>query len=276
MDQGTQGLIKRHNERTRDLIVRDIDALENKLNVRRQVSNIAEDAVGKVKGTLGMNQGQPGEGWGGFVRHNIAPLIAMGLGGTVLARNLKARGDDAAPPRSISTYDPTRSSVSSGDGMRHESGDSMMGSAQSKVSHAGSAVTGQVSHAKEAIVDHIPSRTQAKVAVREHSHLLGLGALAIGAVAGSFIPRSQAEQEKLAPVQEQVKEKASQLVSDTVDKAQETVERATEAISAGAEKAKEEFAGEQSDDASGMPDLTTPNRITGNRTPAASSIDREV
>jgi hypothetical protein len=101
----------------------------------------------------------------------------------------------------------------------------------------------------------------------DHYSLVGLAALGAGAVAGTFMPRTKLEERKLAPVQDKVKERASAVVEEGVEKAKETADRAAEALSVAAETAKEEFAdsGDDEPPSSGLPDLTRPNRITGSR-----------
>lgn len=318
MDQGTQRLITRHNEQMRELIVRDIDALENKLNVKRQVSSMADDAVDKVKGTLGMNNRNPNEGWGDFVRHNAAPLAAIGLGGTLLARNLRTRmethtttvgtssehavaggytgtsgaasrtyddgnGSSGMKDRASSVATSVQDTASTGVSSAKEKVSGATSMVGDKASHAKDTVSTHAVHAKDVVVERIPSRDEARRMAHDHSQLLGVAALAAGAVAGAFIPRSRAEKEKLAPVQSSMKDKASDLVETGVEKAKETADRAAEAVRTGAETAKEEFSDQGSDDSSAsssfdddlsgdtprdttpdsLPTVTQPNRITG-------------
>lgn len=308
MDPAAQELISRHNEQMRELIVRDIDALQDKLNVKRQVSAKADHALDKVKGTLGMNHRTQDEGWTSFVRHNAAPLAAVGLGGVVLAKNLRDRTSttdtQTTTTRQIteSSYVPYPAGSSDDGGSMKDKAASKVGDVQSaasdqldsarekvtdvtdtariKAMDAKDAVSEQAVHAKEVIVEHIPTRQQAKRAAHDHSQLLGLAALAAGAVAGTFVPRTRAEERKLAPMQAQVKDKASDLVEGGVEKAKETADRAAEALSVAAETAKEEFAdsGEEPpssglDTGSELPDVTRTNRITGTRPGVASGVD---
>jgi len=292
VDSAAQELITRHNEQTRELIVRDIDALEQKLNVKRQVSRKADAAMDKVKGTLGMNQTHS-EGFGDFVRHNAAPLLAVGLGGLVLARNARQQ---ASGPSAIGatgsepTYVPYQHSSDvggTGDPTLRERAGSVasdvqtkasdgFGAAKDKVSGAADSVAGTVSdasetvalhamHAKDAVVERIPSTSQVARTAQDHSQLVGLAALAAGAVAGTFVPRTRAEERRIAPMQAQVKERASEFVEEGVEKVKDTAERASEAVSVAAEAAKEEFqdSGEDQPPSSGLSDVTMPNRITG-------------
>lgn len=313
MDPAAQELITRHNEQVRELIVRDIDALEDKLNVKRQVSMKADRALDKLKGTLGMNQRNQGEGWASVVRQNAAPLAAIGAGGALLAKNLRERNGSSntqtTSTRLVSeaSYVPP-SSGSEGEGGLKDRATSKAGEIQSAASEgvdtarekvteatdtaklrmgdakesvvenvatARTAVTEQAVHAREVVVEHIPTREQASRAAHDHSQLLGLAALAAGAAAGTFVPRTRAEERRLAPVQAQVKEKASELGEKSVEKAKETADRAAEALSAGAETAKEEFADSGEEPPSGeLPDVTRSNRITGGtRTGAASGTN---
>ena len=313
MDHAAQELITRLNEQTRELIVRDIDALERKLNVKRQVSMKADAAMDKVKGTLGMNQTHS-DGIGGFVRHNAAPLLAVGVGGAILARNARQQamstthdsvGATGSEPGYVpfqhsgdvgGTSDPTirdrvgsvasdvQSKASDGLGSAKEMVSGAADTVTSSVSDATQVVGSQAGHAKDVVVERIPSREQVMRTAQDHSQLFGLAALAAGALAGTFIPRSRAEERRIAPVQAQVKEKATELVEDGVEKVKETADRASEAMSAAAETAKEEFqdsgedqppdAGSSSDDVtSSMPNVTLPNRITGSAPQQASGAD---
>ncbi len=304
MDQGTQRLIRRHNAQMRDLIVRDIDALEEKLNVKRQVSHLADNAVDTVKGKLGMNNSNPNESWVDFVRHNAVPLAAVGFGGAVLAKNLESRfgshsGSSSATLRGSGspTMQRTGASVgypmvgstdgedtSEGGGLRDKvsgAGEALGDKASSAkdavsggASTAKDAIVGGASSAKDMVVDVVPSRAEAGRMARDHNQVLGMFALVAGAAAGAFVPRSKAEERRLAPVQESVREKASDLADQGVEKVKETAERAQEAVSAGVDTAKSEFedAGDEeppgttdTSSSSELPDLTQPNRITGSR-----------
>lgn len=307
MDQGTQRLIRRHNAQMRDLIVRDIDALENKLNVKRQVHDMADNAVDTVKGKLGMNNRNPNEGWLDFVRHNAAPLAALGLGGTVLAKNLQARVSSTDSATSGSTgsayFDPTVEQSSPG--LREQVGGKLSGvgetaseglsSVKGQVSDATQVVGGKASDAKDAVavhamvakdavVERIPSASEMKVIARDHSQMVGVAALAVGAVAGVLAPRTKAEERRIAPVQSQVRDKASELVDQGMDMAKEKVDVATSAISSGVETVKEELDSSGGDEresdgggstvtgATELPDLTRPNRITGSRLESPNGV----
>jgi hypothetical protein len=289
MDQGTQRLIRRHNAQMRDLIVRDIDALERKLNVKRQVSDMADNAVDTVKGKLGMNSSNPNEGWMDFVRHNAAPLAAVGLGGVVLAKNLQARAGSSTTSTSP-RYVPADVSSDESSGVREQVGEKLsdvassasegMSAASDKASQVADTVTTQAVAAKDAVVDRIPSRQDMKVVAHDHGQALGVAALAVGALAGVLTPRSTAEQRRLAPVQSHVRDTAGDLFEQGIDKAKEQVDVAASALSTGVEAAKDEFQDAQEDGAepeppgtsqtSDLPDMTQPNRITGSRVESAN------
>lgn len=293
MDQGTQRLIRRHNAQMRHLIVRDIDALEHKLNVKRQVNDMADSAVDTVKGKLGMNDRNPNEGWLGFVRHNAAPLAAVGLGGAVLARNLQSRLGHADTPTGTrtegTTLEPTTTESS---GLRDRASSKLsdasetaadgMDSAREQVAGTTQAVGEKAARAKDSVAEQIPSRSQAKAMARDHSQIMGAGALAAGAVAGVLAPRTKAEERRLPPVQSQMRERAGELADQGMEKAQEKADQAAEAISAGVETAKEEFKdssdeepGARSDELAGdtdLPDVTRTNRITGSRTETSGGV----
>lgn len=298
MDQAAHELISRHNEQMRELIVRDIDLLERKLNVKRQVLLKADAAMDKVKGTLGMN-GTREEGATGFVRQNAAPLLAIGVGGALLARNVRHREGQHGQSTTTrymaeSSYVLTPSGSQGGDEGIKERAGAAIGDVQAKasdgldtakgkaidakdrVSEAADSVASQAVHAKDVMVEHIPSRQQASQMAHDHNQLFGLAALAAGALAGTFIPRSRAEERRIAPVQEQVKEKASELVDVGVEKAKDTADRAAGALEAAAETARDEFKDDGDDQPpsttpSGLPDLTRPNRITGSSPTDAAS-----
>ncbi|MCW2928533.1 MAG: hypothetical protein JWM86_2501 [Thermoleophilia bacterium] len=280
MDQGTQRLIKRHNAQMRDLIVRDIDALEDKLNVKRQVATKVDDAVDTVKGKLGMNSDTTTGSWSTFARGNAVPLAAISFGGAMLAKNLQARasaGTTQNPGYPMAST--TVQSSSDGGGIRESVGGKASDAKDAITGKAGAAtemVGEHASHAKDVIVERIPSRDQAVSVVKDHGQLLGMAALAAGALAGTFMPRTQAEEARLAPLQSQVRDKASELVETGKELVQDKVETAQEAVVAGVETAKETFSEDQSESAeddttfgssetSELPDLTQPNRILGSR-----------
>jgi len=304
MDQGTHSLIKRHNDYVRDQVVRDLDALETKLNVKRQVGEKAHTVIDKAKGTLGMNQDGHAQSVGGFLRSNIVPLLAVGAGGAILARN--AREVTTHPDNYNSMAGSTYSSGGevpyqgpSGDNggsifaSAHDSlgnvtgvmGDRMgsakstvadtastmtdkvaggFGSARSTVTDASSTVALQATYAKDAVVDHIPSRAEAAQMAKQNAPVVGLAALAAGVLAGAFAPRTRFEETKLAPLQETVTETVKEKATDVLD---ETVDRAKGASEAGKDAVEEELSQSSSDTSSGSgfgdPLTTTPNRITG-------------
>jgi hypothetical protein len=306
VDQAAQELITRHNETIRELIVRDIDALEEKLDVKRQISHKADAATDKVKGMLGMSHTNQDASWGGFARHNAVPLAAIGVGGALLARNLRSRVETQATQSmttrmvSDSSYVPHPGSTqASDDGGLSDTASDMkasavesLDSAQQKASEVADTARAKASdvkdtvastaadaketltsgavHAREMVVEHVPSRQQAKEMATDHYQLLGLAALAAGAVAGTFAPRTKAEERTLAPMQAQVKDKAGELVEGGVEKVKETADRAADALGVAAETAREEFA-DSGEDEPPSTGVTTPNRITGSRTTNGST-----
>jgi len=288
MDQEPRALIKRHNEYVREQVVHDLEALEEKLNVKRQVSEKAHNVVDKAKGTLGMNQGQYVQvhDTKGFARKNAVPLAAMGLGGALLARNAKQYKEQKETyARTYPVYagtPPTYEEDTSGGGLSSKASDAK-DAATAKVSGATSAVSDKASSVKGtvadagttaavrasemkdtvtekagAIVEKVPSRQQTVQAAKENAPVVGFAALAIGALAGAFIPRTQMEKERLAPIQEQVIDKATEAAEGAVDKTKG-------ALQAGAEKVSEEMGGGESGKSTPEVDplVTTPNRITG-------------
>lgn len=298
MDQEPRALIKRHNEYVREQVVHDLEALEEKLNVKRQMSEKTHAVVDKAKGTLGMNQTTPPQDAKGFVRTNAVPLAAVGLGGALLARNVKQM--QTQKQQFATTYPvyagtpPVYETDTDGGGLSSKAGN-VKDAASSKVSGATSAVTDKASSVKgsvsdagtmaavrasevkdtvsekaNAVVQKVPSRQQTIQSAKENAPLVGLGALALGAIAGAFVPRTRMEEERLAPIQEQVMDKAQDAVEGTVDKTKG-------ALQAGAEKVTEEMGGgESSSPSKGStptvdPLVTTPNRITSGATNGVSS-----
>jgi hypothetical protein len=286
MDQEPRALIKRHNEYVREQVVQDLEALEEKLNVKRHVSEKAHNVVDKAKGTLGMNQDGQVHGAKGFARQNAVPLAAVGLGGALLARNTKKMMTQderyaATTPVYAGTPPTTGNGNGNGGGITSKAGD-VKDAAASKMGDATSAVTDKASSVKDSVsdastmaavkasemkdtvtekatmvVDKVPSRQQTIRAARENAPVVGFAALAVGALAGAFIPRSRMEEERLAPIQEQVIDKATEAVEETVDKTKG-------ALQAGAEKVGEEMGGtSESSQTEVDPLVTTPNRITG-------------
>lgn len=297
MDQEPRALIKRHNEYVREQVVHDLEALEEKLNVKRQVSERAHDVVDKAKGTLGMNNQGEVHGVGDFVRHNAVPLAAVGVGSALLARNLRHLGDSSAVGGSASTvgtYSSAGTPVSNEPGMRdrfsdaangvkdqlHDVSDTVtekLGDARASAGEMGAEVRQSMSDAttvagaraselKNSVAQRVPDRQQAVRMAKDNAPVLGIAALALGAVAGAFLPRTEMEKQRLAPLQESAVEKATDMVEEKVDTAKH-------AIKAGAETVSTELsAGSESEtEGSTSPKVTTPNRITG--TGADRNID---
>jgi len=296
MDQEPRALIKRHNEYVREQVVQDLEALEEKLNVKRQVSERTHAVVDKAKGTLGMNQDGEVHGVTDFARKNAVPLAAVGLGGAILARNAtKMRSHSevdtntyyGTPQTDVSMATTTGGTTSQGGGGIASKAGDVKGAAVSKVSGATSvvgdkassvkdSVTGSVASAgtavsdastmaavrasevKDAVVQKVPSRGEAVTMAKENAPVVGIAALALGALAGAFLPRTRMEEERLAPIQEQVVDKAKEAASEAADKAMETVDKAKDAVQAGVDTVTEEMSSSDTD-----PVVTTPNRITG-------------
>jgi uncharacterized protein YjbJ (UPF0337 family) len=125
-----------------------------------------------------------------------------------------------------------------------------------RASSAASSVTGHVGEAKAAVVGATPtSIDELSYTVRNNMPAFGLAALAAGALIGAFLPRTQAEKQKIGELQHAVVDSARSTV-------QSTVEQAKEAVQAGVDTVKEEFEGE-AHEAPSEPATTTPNRITG-------------
>jgi len=295
MDQEPRTLIKRHNEYVREQVVHDLEALEEKLNVKRQVSErataVTHTVVDKAKGTLGMNQEEV-HGVSGFARKNAVPLAAVGLGGALLARNAKQMRDQqsnvhgtyvetsgyAAGPvvdnepstkdklaskasglkdsaastvtdRASSVKDTVTGTASTVKGSVTDTASSVKGT----VTEAGTMAAVRASEVKDTVVQKVPSRQQVVSTAKENAPLVGFAALALGALAGAFVPRTKMEESKLAPLQENVLETAKDAVESNVDKAKG-------ALQAGVETVKDEVGGDSSEE---EPKTTTKNRITG-------------
>jgi len=291
MDQEPRALIKRHNEYVREQVVQDLEALEEKLNVKRHVSEKAHNVVDKAKGTLGMKQDGQVHDTKSFARKNAVPLAAVGLGGALLARNTKQmmaqneRYETAYPvyagePPVQAGRQPMTTTDNSGGGISSKAGD-VKDAATSKMSDAKGAVTGKASSVKgsvsdastmaavkasevkdtvsekaSAVAEKVPSRQQTIQAAKENAPVVGFAALAIGALAGAFVPRTRMEEERLAPLQEQVIDKATEAAEGAVDKAKD-------AVQAGADKVGEMGSDSSSSSTEVDPLVTTPNRITG-------------
>jgi len=300
MDQEPRSLIKRHNEYVREQVVRDLEALEEKMNVKRQVSGKAHEVVDKAKGKLGMSHQEDVHSVGGFVRANAVPLAAVGLGGALLARN--ASKMTSGSPNGSRTYPtattyPTGTYVdveeSSGPGVKDKVtgkvGD-VKDTAFSKVSDVTGSVTGKASGVKDTVADRasdvkgtvsdagtmaavraselkdtvveaVPSRQQVKTVAKENAPLLGLAALAAGILAGAFAPRTKMEEEKLAPLQETLAEKAHDVVEQGKDMVGEKVDMAKGALTEGVQTVREEMTPDSDEEPESK--TTTPNRITG-------------
>jgi hypothetical protein len=298
MDQEPRALIKRHNEYVREQVVHDLEALEEKLNVKRHASEKAHAVVDKAKGTLGMSKDTEVHGVGDFARKNAVPLAAVGLGGALLARNAKqvlGHNGNGKPTSHTDMYAyETAHDEGTKDKLVSKASD-VKDAATGKVSDAKLAVTDTASSVKDTVtgkaadmrhsvsdagtlaavraselkdsvaerVPSMPSRAQAKQTVKENAPLFGLAALALGALAGAFIPRTRMEEERLAPVQESVLGKATDVVSEKVDMAKDAVQAGVETVKDGVkdgvDTVKDELSSSTEDDST----VTTPNRITG-------------
>jgi len=301
MDQGTRSLIKRHNEYVREQVVRDLDALETKLNVKRQASNMAHSAVDKAKGTLGMKQDGQSKDAASVAKANAVPLALVGVGGALLARNLShVLGGNSTTRRTgveyvPATYETGRtpmydtSGESSGglkDTLSSKVGDakaalsdagsklsdkasgvkdtvgSKVDSAKGTASDTGGSMADRASGAKDTMVNAVPSRGEVVTMAKDHAPVLGAAAMAAGLIAGALAPRTRMEEEKLAPLQHQVVDRATDMAETNLDRAKGAAKGALEA---GKEAVSEEYA---SSDSSDDPEpatsrITTPNRITG-------------
>jgi hypothetical protein len=303
MDQEPRSLIKRHNEYVREQVAHDLEALEEKLNVKRQMSNKAHDVantvadrantvVGKAKGTLGMDNTTEVHGVGDFVKQNAVPLAAVGLGGALLARNATklhttSNGNGNGYHATPVGYGLYESTETDSPGMKDKVMDkasgltdvasSKVGDAKStlndatmkvtdkasgvkdSLSDAGSSALGKAADLRHTAVDKVPSRQQVATTAKNNAPILGLGALIVGAVAGAFAPRTRMEEERLAPLQETVLEKAKDTVQENVDKAKDAVQTGVDTVKD--ELAPSEDTSEEETDDDTL--VTTPNRITG-------------
>jgi len=305
MDQEPRALIKRHNEYVREQVVRDLEALEEKMNVKRQVSHKAHDVVDKAKGTLGMKSQEEVHGVGGFAKANAVPLAAVGLGGALLARNAtKMKSSSNGHVAYTETTVPSSYEDSSSPGMKDKLAGKVGGvkdTATSKVSDVTGTVTGKASDVKgtvagkasdvrgtvtdkatgvkdtvadtgtmvavrasemkDSVVEAVPSRQQVTRVAKDNAPLLGLAALAAGILAGALAPRTRMEEERIAPLQESLAERAHDVVEQGKDMVGEKVDTAKSALKTGVETVQEELSTSDSDTGS-EPMTTTPNRIT--------------
>jgi gas vesicle protein len=125
------------------------------------------------------------------------------------------------------------------------------GRARNKVQEMKDKVTGAAHDATGRVSNATPDGRQVKqgaqqaVGMAQQNPLgLAIGATAVGFIAGLMVPSTRIENEKIGPVSDQIKEKASELGHEAVERgkevAQQTVESAKEtAQEAGQEQAQE-------------------------------------
>jgi gas vesicle protein len=113
-----------------------------------------------------------------------------------------------------------------------------------KVGDARDAVGGKFSSATDKVSDATPSTGDIKHAARRTGGMaqenplgLAIGSLAIGFLAGLVIPTTSVEEEHVAPVAGQIKEKAQELGSEAIDHGKQVAQEAAGAAKEAASQA---------------------------------------
>jgi Protein of unknown function (DUF3618) len=111
------------------------------------------------------------------------------------------------------------------------------GSAKEAVAERGGSAAETLASAREGAAQRMPSADGARRvagAVRSNPVPLALGALAAGIAAGLYLPRTSAEDERLGPIGDQVRDRGAELGKTAVERgkevAQEAAETAKEAV----------------------------------------------
>jgi len=302
-------LIMKRNEQTRQEVAADINALEEKLNVKKQVTHAREEMVGtvmekkdeivhKVKdkipgmGSSSSNGGSSPVGVGtvaSLAVQNPLAALAFAYGAKTLFSSWQDRRSQNLRTRSTYNFQPGYPVESSARYPMEENdspglkdrvsgvGSSITdkaGSAGSaitgKASNAGSAVAGRASDLKQGVGQKLPSDSEElRRTVRENLPAAGIAAMAFGAMAGLAAPRTNMENEYVGQVREQLVEKGSELVDKGQELAGQAKTAVTEGVSAGVDAAKETTKDEMS---SGSSSTEKPYATSGSTLGTGSTI----
>jgi hypothetical protein len=124
-----------------------------------------------------------------------------------------------------------------------ETVDNVKNKVSDTATRAKEAVTGTTARASDRVVDATPSSGQVKQQARRAAGLakenplgLGIGAAALGFLAGLAVPSTRVENEKLGPVADQVKDKVKETGQEALDRGKQV---AQEVASTAADTAKQ-------------------------------------
>lgn len=372
MDQDAH-VIRKRAERARAAIAADVDALGEKLNVKKQAVQKKDDLVDQFKEKVGMSHdgeetrlGHEAHTVMDVVREHPMATLMAGVGGVGIQRIISAwreqhtgyphnrsrgsngngngagyvavetyptlgatvvtaeeydvRGEtsddeggklDGAKAKAHDVADSARERVSDVSGSAKERVSGVTGSAKERVSGVGTRVTGMGSGAKDkasnvamTAKEHVPSdRRELETSMRSHMGLWGLGAFALGAALGSFLPSTRMEREKVGHARDEAMDMAKEKADDAKqaleagleavkDHAEEAMsdmkEHAREAVSDAKDTAKDELKGSTEEDSSasgsstggatstGAPAVKRPGPILGSRDMETSTPDSPI
>jgi len=278
-------LIRQQNEHTREELAADLDALGDKLDVKRHMTNAKDGMVDKVKEKVGMNTSrdwshgaqQQQKGMGGTI---MSAATSSPIGTLALAYGLKSLwGSFQKKQRQNRQWQhysqrgygyqqgygytggygyASQQGTDDGNGVR-----GTIGNVAGKVTGAGSTVTDKVSGVGSTITDkasgvgstladtttgfagqasgfvtqHAPTSTDEWAhMIRTNIPAVGIGALALGAIAGMAAPTTHFEEERLGQFGENLKDQVT-------DKVQDVASQAQDAVKSGVDTAKEQMGG---------------------------------
>lgn len=267
MDQDAH-VIRKRAERARAAIAADVDAIGEKLNVKKQAVQRKDELVDQFKEKVGMSHhgeetrlGHEANTALDVVREHPMATLMAGAGGFGMTRIIAAwrkqhssyphaAGVHTSDEATYSTFDPTAQDTSNGSGKvddakakvsevagsaKERMGD-VTGSVKEHVSDVGSKASDLGSTAKErassvtsTAKERVPSdRRELESSMRSNMTLWGAGAFALGAAVGSLIPASRMERQKFGEVRD-----------NAMDMAKDKADDAKQALEAGLDAAKE-------------------------------------
>jgi hypothetical protein len=125
------------------------------------------------------------------------------------------------------------------------------GRARNRVQAMKDKVTGGAQGAQGRVSDATPDSEQVKqgaqqaVGMAQQNPLgLAIGSVAVGFVAGMVMPSTRAENKKIGPVSDQIKEKAGELGQEAMDRGREVAQQTAESAKETAQQAGQEHAEE--------------------------------
>lgn len=241
-------VIKKRNERVREELATDLEALGEKLDVKSQIRHKKDDVLGRVRGKVGMSHhsgnGNGHEASGGeailqIVRHHPLATIALGYGAKTLLSSWNEQHAHRSSYKRPLTDRAT--GLASGVGERASGLASGAGDAatlagvraselKDSAEDAATMVGVRASEVKDAAGEwtqqarqQLPSSAdELNQTIRHNFTAFSIGALAAGAILGLLAPKTRLEDENLGPIRENI-----------VDTVQEQAGNAKEAVQQG-------------------------------------------